>query len=114
MAKFSFEQIKEILAIHKNTLMKFFTSSMERLGSKIERHSNENTLLKQKVESLKASADFQNKWFEEVKGDLQEMRAKYPIEEDIKLIEQKHQQRFSGFTEKAEGTEIWEESENLI
>ena len=71
-------------------------------------------MLKQKVESLKASAGFQNKWFEEVKGDLQEMRAKYPIEDDIKLIEQKHQQRFSGFTEKAEGAEIWEESENLI
>ena len=131
MAKFSSEQIKEILAIHENTLMKFFTSSMERLENKIERLSNENTLLKQEVESLKASADFQNKWFEEAKRDLEEMRAKDPIEEDIKLIEQKHQQleekiseledrsrrnnlRFSGFTEKAEGAETWEESENLI
>ena len=37
-------------------------------------------------------ADFQNKWFEEAKRDLEEMRAKDPIEEDIKLIEQKHQQ----------------------
>ena len=52
-----------------------------------------------------------------------------PIGEDIKLIEQKHQQLeeknseledrsrqnnlwFSGFTEKAEGAETWEESEN--
>ena len=111
--------------------MKFFTSSVERLENKIERLSNENTLLKQEVESLKASADFQNKWFEEAKRDLEEMRAKDPIEEDIKLIEQKHQQleekiseledrsrrnnlRFSGFTEKAEGAETWEESENLI
>ena len=59
------------------------------------------------------------------------MKTKDPIEEDIKLIEQKHQQleekisetedrsgrnnlRFSGFTEKAEGGEIWEESDNLI
>ena len=59
------------------------------------------------------------------------MRAKDPIEEDIKLVEQKHQQLeekiseleersrrnnlwFSWFTEKAEGAEIWEESENLI
>ena len=111
--------------------MKFFTSSMETLENKIERLSNENTLLKQEVESLKASADFQNKWFEEAKRDLEEMRAKDPIEEDIKLIEQKHQQleekisgledrsrknnlRFSGFTEKVEGAETWEESENLI
>ena len=131
MAKFSSEQTKEILAIHVNSLMKFFTSSMQRLENKIERLSNENTLLKQEVESLKASADFQNKWFEEAKRDLEEMRAKDAIEEDIKLIEQKHQQleekisglkdrskrnnlRFSGFTEKPEGAKTWEESENLM
>ena len=59
------------------------------------------------------------------------MKAKDPIEENIKLIEQKHQQleeknseledrsrrnnlRFSDFIEKAEGAETWEESENLI
>ena len=74
---------------------------MERLENKIERLSNKNKLLKQEVE------------------------------EDIKLIERKHQQleeniseledrsrrnnlRFSGLTEKAEGAETWEESENLI
>ena len=34
---------------------------MERLENKIERPSNENTLLKQEVESLKAGEDFQNK-----------------------------------------------------
>ena len=100
--------------------MKSFTGGMERLENKIERFSNENTSLKQGVESLKASADFQNKWFEEAKKDLEEMRAKDPIEED-KLIQQKQQLeekipdledrswrnnlRFSGFTENAEGAE---------
>ena len=129
--KFSSEQIKEILAIHENTLMKFFTSSMERLENKTERLGNENTLLKQEVKSLKTGADFQNKWFEERRRDLEEIRARDHIEEDIKLIEQKHQLleekiseledrsrrnnlQFSGFTEKAEGAETWEESENLI
>ena len=81
-----------IMAIHENTLMKFFISSMKRLENKIERLSNKSTLLNQEVESLKTGADFQNKWFEEAKKDLEEMRAKDPIEEDIKLIEQKHQQ----------------------
>ena len=102
--------------------MKFFTSSVEGLENKIERLSNESTLLKQEVESLTTGADFQNKWFEEAKKDLEEMRAKDPIEEDIKLIERKHHQleeknseledrsrrnnlRFSRFTEKAEGAE---------
>ena len=59
------------------------------------------------------------------------MRKRDPIEENIKLIEQKHQQleeeiseledrfrwnnlRFNGFTEKTEGAETWEENENLI
>ena len=111
--------------------MKFFTSSIERVENKIERLSNENILLKQEVKSLNASVDFQNKWFEEARRDLEEISAKDPIEEDIKLIEQKHQKleeknselenrsrrnnlRFNEFTEKAEGAETWKESENLL
>ena len=93
MAKFSYEQINEILAIHENALMKFFTSSMERLENKIERLSIENTLLKQEVESLNTGADFQNKRSEEANRDLEEMRVNDPIEEDIKLIEQKQTRR---------------------
>ena len=59
------------------------------------------------------------------------MRAKDPTEEDIKLIEQKHQHleekiselegrsrrnnlRVSGFTQKTEGAETWEKSDNLM
>ena len=42
-------------------LIELFTSSMERLENKIERLSNEKTLLKQEVENLKAGADFQKK-----------------------------------------------------
>ena len=76
MAKFSSEQIKEIMAIHENTLMKFFTSSIEKLEKKIESLSNEDTLLKQEDESLKTGGDFQNKWFEERKRDLEEMRVR--------------------------------------
>ena len=59
--------------------MKFSTSSMERLENKIQMLINENTLLKQEVKILRADSDFQNKWFEEAKRDLEEMRAKDPI-----------------------------------
>ena len=86
---------------------------------------------KQEFKSLKTGADFQSKWFEEAQRDLEKMEAKDPIEKDIRLIEQKHQQleekisevedrsrwnnqRFSGFTGKGEGAETWEESEKLI
>ena len=53
---------------------------MERLKNKVKRLSNENKLLKQEVESLKAGADFQNTWFEEAKRDLKETRARDPID----------------------------------
>ena len=83
------------------------------------------------MKSLKTGADFQNNWFEEANRDLEETTARDPIETDIKLVEQKHQQleeknsqledrsrrnnlRFGGFTKKSEGVETWEESENLI
>ena len=41
---------------------------------------------------MKAGAYFQSKWFEEAKRDFEEMSARNPIEEDIKLMEQKHQE----------------------
>ena len=53
---------------------------MESLKNKVKRLSNENKLLKQEVESLKAGADFQNTWFEEAKRDLKETRARDPID----------------------------------
>ena len=59
---------------------------MEMLENKKGRLSNENTLLKQEVESLKTGADFGSKYFEEVKRDLEDMRSIDAIEEGINLI----------------------------
>ena len=64
-----------------------FLSSMEQYG----KVSNENTLFKQEVESLRTGVDFQKNSFEEAKSNLEEMRAGDPIEEDIKLKDKKHQ-----------------------
>ena len=47
---------------------------------------------KSKAYFKSASADLQNKWFQEAKRDLLKMRARNPITGDINLIEQKHQQ----------------------
>ena len=104
---------------------------MEMLENKKGRLSNENTLLKQEVESLKTGADFGSKYFEEVKRDLEDMRSIDAIEEGINLIKKKHRQleeknfelkdrsrannlRFRGLIETAEGAETWDESGNLI
>ena len=59
---------------------------MESLENKIERLSNQTTLLKQEVESLKGAV-FQNKQFEEAKRELENVRARDPVEKDIKLSE---------------------------
>ena len=59
----------------RNDVNEIFTSNMETLGNKIEKLINENTLLKQEVESLRTGVDFQNKWFEEAKRNFEEIRA---------------------------------------
>ena len=71
--------------------MKFFISSMEQLEKKIENLCNENTLLKQEVKSLKTGVDFKAKGLRQ--REIQERWGRENLlEEDIKLIEQKHQQ----------------------
>ena len=75
----------ETLTIHENMLIKFFTSSMERLENKSERFSNENTLLIQEVEILKTFTYFRNNGFKKHR-ELEEMMAREPMKEDIKLI----------------------------
>ena len=72
------KKLKKYLAIHEIVLMRFFTSSMERL--KKLKGSEMNTLLKQEVEGLKTGADFQQKWFEKAKRYLKEVKERDPIE----------------------------------
>ena len=71
MESFPSTWIKETLDIHENTLIKFFTSIMQRLEIKIDRISYENTVPKQEDKNLKAGGDFWNKWFREAKRDLE-------------------------------------------
>ena len=59
---------------------------MESLENKIETLSNQTTLLKQEVESLKVAV-FQNKQFEGAKRDVEKVRVRDPVEKDIKLSE---------------------------
>ena len=69
------------MAFHEYTIMKFFTSSMERLENKNGRISNQNAFLKREIESFSTWADFQNKWIE----------ARNHIAQNIILAEQKQQ-----------------------
>ena len=47
-SNFSLAQVKEILDVQENTLMKFFNTAIERLERKVDNLATENAILKKK------------------------------------------------------------------
>ena len=59
MAKsFTMAQLKELLDIHENTIVKIFTNRIENLESKVIRMQEENKQLKGEVKALQESVEF--------------------------------------------------------
>ena len=68
MAKgFTMAQLKELLDIHKNTIIKIFTNRIENLKLKITSMQEENKQLKGEVKALQESIEFQNETYEKIK-----------------------------------------------
>ena len=94
MAKsFTIAQLKELLDIHENTIIKIFTNRIENLESKITSMQEENKQLKGEVEALQKSVEFQNQIYENMKKDMTEEKQKLETdnrnnEEVQKLIQQ--------------------------
>ena len=59
-------QLKKLLDIHENTIIKIFTNRIENLESKITSTQEENKQLKGKVKALQEqeSIEFQNETYE--------------------------------------------------
>ena len=57
-SNFSLAQVKEILDLHENTLMKFFDTAIERLERKVDNQTTENAVVKKKMADLKSSLQF--------------------------------------------------------
>ena len=86
-------QLKELLDIHENTIIKIFTNRIENLESKITSMQEENKQLKGEVKALKESIEFQNEIDEIMKKDMTEEKKKLETnnrnnEEVQKLIQQ--------------------------
>ena len=69
-------QLKELLDIHKNTIIKIFTNRIENLESRITSMQEENKQLKGEVKALQESIEFQNETYKNMKKDMTEEKQK--------------------------------------
>ena len=133
---FAMAQLKELLNIHENTVIKIFTNRIENLESKITSIQEENKQLKGEVKALQESKEFQNETYENMKKDMTEEKQKLEtdsrnneevqkliqqnteMKEKIAELEERHQSndlRFMGIKEKSGvESETWEESEAKV
>ena len=133
---FTMAQLKELLDIHENTIIKIFTNRIENLESKIASMQEENKQLKGEVKALHESIEFQNETYEKMKKDMMEEKQKLDTDyknneivqtliqqntdtkEKIAELEDKHRRnnlRFMGIKEKSGvESEKWEESETKV
>ena len=86
-------QLKEMLDVHENTIIKIFTSRIENLKSKIRSMQEENKQLKGEVNTLQESIEFQNETNKNMKKNMTEEKQKLGTdkrnnEEVQKLIQQ--------------------------
>ena len=94
MAKsFTMAQLKELLDIHENTIIKIFTNRIENLESKITSMQEEKKQLKGEVKALQESIEFQIETYENMKKEMTEEKQKLETdnrynEEIQKLIQQ--------------------------
>ena len=129
-------QLKELLDIQENTIIKIFTNRIENLESKIISMQEENKQLKGEVKALQESIEFQNETYENMKKDMTEEKQKLEIDnrnnevvekliqqntemkEQIAELEDRHRRnnlRFMGIKEKSGvESETWEESEAKV
>ena len=137
MAKsFTMAQLKELLDIHENTIIKIFTNKIENLESKIRSMQKENKQLKGEVKALKESIEFQIETYEKMKKDMTKEKQKLETdnrksEEVQNLIQQNTEMKeqiaeledrerrnnlqFMGIKEKSGvESETWEESKTNV
>ena len=69
-------QLKELLDIHENIIIKIFTNRIENLELNIISMQEENKQLKDKVKALQESIEFQNETYENIKKDMTEEKQK--------------------------------------
>ena len=80
---FTMVQLKELLDIHENTIIKIFTNRIEKLESKITSRQKENKQLKGEMKALPVSIECQNETYEKMKKDMTEEKQKLEMKGQI-------------------------------
>ena len=65
-------QLKELLDIHENSIIKIFTNRIKNLESQTISMQEENKQLKGEVKALQQSIEFQNETYENIKKNMNE------------------------------------------
>ena len=121
---FTFDQIKEILKLHEESLTRSLMTHVERLEKKIDGMKEENTSLRNKVNELEKAAMFQSDVFDEkmremmssgrpdngdVKRNIEEMKEKVDELEDRS---RRNNLRIVGIKEDKD--ENWDQTEEKV
>lgn len=117
---FTFNQVKEVMEKHEETILKFFNATVDRLEKKISNLTEENILIKKEMKDLKESLEFQGDLFEKklVENDKKKennLEKEKEMEEKMAEMEdrcRRNNLRFDGIEEN--GNETWEESEEKL
>ena len=119
---YSFNQIKEILEMHQETMMKFFNTTVDRLEIKIKYLTEDNIVLKRELNDVKESIQFHSetvetkfKMFEEKKQNYEKTNENELIKDMMVELEHRSRRnnlRFEGIMESED--ETWEESEEKV
>ena len=122
MAKsFTAGQLKELLVIIEDIVIKVFWNRIQNLESKIANMQEGNKHQKGEVNALQWSTKFQNETYEKMKKDMteekKELETDYRNNKDSrnKEIHRRNNLRFMGIKEKYRAeNETWEESETKL
>ena len=126
---YTFNQVKELLQMHENTLLNVFNSTFDRLDKKIDILKKENSKIKKELADLREIAQCHNGNVDEVNKKLEDIDSRI---EEVKLDEitedfvtktkkkladledrsRRNNLRFYGFQE--ETNETWEEGESIL
>ncbi|XP_065684369.1 uncharacterized protein LOC136096731 [Hydra vulgaris] len=74
MAKFSATNIKDLLEIHENTLIKLFNDKFDKMEIKFNIIQEENNILKNEMKELRKTVDFVSEKYESTLAELKELK----------------------------------------
>ena len=125
---YTFNQVKQLLQMHENTLLNVFNSTIDRLDKITDILKEENSKIKKELTSLRESVQYHsdnvdevNKKLDDIDSRVEEIKLDKITEDfvikakkiaDLEERSRRNNLRFDGFQE--ETNETWEESERII